>query len=105
MKSLSVLAGLALAASGAFAAPAKTPSQSATAKPAAKRITLNYCAMTGEKLGKHPIGATTYKGYNIAFCCNGCPQQFAKLSAKEKDAKVAAIAQKQAKAPGAKTKA
>lgn len=53
--------------------------------------------MTGEKLGKKTLGATTYKGYNIAFCCGGCPQEFKALTPKQKDAKIAEIVAKQKK--------
>jgi len=62
--------------------------------------------MTGEKLPKKHIGAMTYKNYSIAFCCPGCPEEFKGLSAKEKDAKIAEIVAKQAKADAKpKTKA
>ena len=93
MKNLLLLGALAAATCAAVAAP-KTPAKVA---PKVALKTLNYCPMTGEKLPAKKLGATTYKGYNIAFCCPGCPEEFKALSPKEKDAKIAAIAAKQAK--------
>ena len=89
-----VAAALCALAPASFAAPkaSKTPAK------AVKVTTLHYCAMTGEKLGSmgKPVGATTYKNYKISFCCAGCPDEFKKLTAKEKDAKIAGIVKKQA---------
>ena len=83
----------------AFAAPkTATPAKSSAptrAKTALK--TLTYCPMTGEKLSKKPIGAMTYKGYNVAFCCSGCPGEFKALTPKQKDAKIAEVVAKQKK--------
>ena len=36
--------------------------------------------------------------YNVHFCCAGCPEEFAKLSAKDKEAKIAAALKKDAAA-------
>ena len=85
-------------ASAAVAAP-KTPAKPAPAKTGQKAAlkTLNYCPIAGEKLHSRTVGPTTYKNYKIAFCCPGCPEEFASLSAKEKDAKIARIVAKQAK--------
>jgi hypothetical protein len=85
---LVLLGALCAIAPAALAAP-KAPN--AAAKP--KMITLHYCPTSGEKLGEmgKPVGATTYKNYNISFCCGGCPESFKALSPKEKDAKIAAI--------------
>ncbi len=107
MKHLATIAGLALFSTMALAAPktAAPAKKSPTQSPAKTALqTLNYCPVSGEELGTKPIGATTYKNYKIAFCCPGCPQAFAALSAKDKDAKIAKIVAKQAK-NGAKTKA
>ena len=96
MKHFATIAGLALASTCALAAPkVAVPAKKAPAKTALK--TLGYCPISGEKLPKKTIGATTYKNYNIAFCCPGCPEEFAGLSAKDKDAKIAKIVAKQAK--------
>jgi hypothetical protein len=74
----------------AFAAP-KATAPKAAAKP--KMTTLHYCPTSGEKLGEmgKSVGATTYKNYNISFCCGGCPEAFKALSPKEKDARITAI--------------
>jgi hypothetical protein len=88
--SLALLGALCAVSSLAVAAP-KTATK-------AKLTTLNYCPISGGKLGHmgKPVGATTYKNYKISFCCAGCPEAFAKMSTKEKDAKIAEIAKKQA---------
>lgn len=98
MKHLFLPVLCAVIASASIAAPktpAKTTPTVTTGKAALK--TLNYCPISGEKLPTKSIGATTYKGYKIAFCCPGCPEEFAQMSAKEKDAKIAKIVAKQAK--------
>lgn len=98
MKHLATVAGLALLSTCAFAVPKVAAPAKAPAKTALK--TLNYCPVTGEELGAKTMGATTYKNYKIAFCCAGCPEAFAHLSAKDKDAKIAAIVAKQGKGNG-----
>ncbi len=96
MKHLATLAALALLSTCALAAPkASAPAKKAPVKTALK--TLNYCPISGEKLPAKTLGATTYKGYKIAFCCPGCPEEFARLSAKDKDAKIAVVVAKQAR--------
>ncbi|RYZ90485.1 MAG: hypothetical protein EOP06_07880 [Proteobacteria bacterium] len=79
----------------AFAAPKTAGKPKTAAKP--KLVTLHYCPTSGEKLGSmgESVGGTTYKNYKISFCCGGCPEAFAKLSPKEKDAKIAEIVKKQ----------
>ncbi len=101
MKHLLLLGALAATTLIAVAAPkTAAPAPKAPAKVAPKPAlkTLSYCPISGEKLPAKKQGATTYKGYNIAFCCPGCPEEFKALSPKEKDAKIAAIVAKQAKA-------
>ncbi len=95
MKHLFVPALCAVIASAAIAAPATHAKAAPTKKTTLK--TLNYCPISGEKLPAKTLGATTYKGYKIAFCCPGCPEEFAALSPKEKDAKIAKILAKQTK--------
>lgn len=99
MKHLFPIALCGVIASACFAAP-KTPSKTTPAKTAGKPAmkVLHYCPTSGEELPAKTVGATTYKGYKIAFCCPGCPEEFAELSVKEKDAKIAKIVAKQAKA-------
>ncbi len=67
MKHLFLLALSATMVAGASAAPKADAPKAAPAKDAKK--TLNYCPIAGEKLHAKTVGATTYKGYNIAFCC------------------------------------
>jgi len=99
MKHFSILAALTLLSACAFAAPkTATPAKGSAPTSAKKSLkTLNYCPMTGEKLGKKTLGATTYKGYNIAFCCSGCPSEFKALTPKQKDARIAEVVAKQKK--------
>jgi len=52
--------------------------------------------------GKHVDDGKTVKGvvvgnYRVHFCCGGCPEEFAKLSAKDKLAKATAAAKADAK--------
>lgn len=98
MKHLFLLTLCALPLSGAVAAP-KEAKPAAPAQKANLKV-LNYCPIAGEKLHNRKVGATTYKNYSIAFCCPGCPEEFASLSAKDKDAKIARIVAKQAKDEG-----
>lgn len=93
MKHLATIAAFAVFSTCAFAAPKVAAPAKTPAKIALK--TLNYCPISGEKLPAKTLGATTYKGYNIAFCCPGCPEAFAGLSEKDKDAKIAKIVAKQ----------
>lgn len=98
MKHLATIAAFAAFSTCVLAAPkVAAPAKKAPLKTPAKTAlkTLNYCPISGEKLPAKTIGATTYKGYNIAFCCPGCPEEFAGLSAKDKDAKIAKIVAKQ----------
>ncbi len=105
MKHLFLAALCAVMASAAVAVPkASHTNKPAKAAHATALKTLNYCPIAGEKLHSRDVGPTTYKGYKIAFCCAGCPEEFARLSEKEKDAKIAKILAKQNK-DEAKTKA
>src|SRR5947209_5343598 len=54
------------------------------------------CPITGEAIKDHKAddkGAVVGK-YRVHFCCGGCPESFAKLSAKDKNAKVAEAVKK-----------
>lgn len=85
-----------------FTIAATLTSIAAFAGPPAKAKTTDVwtCPMTGEKIANHKgVGAPVVVGkYTAHFCCGGCPESFAKLSAKEKAAKVAAAVKKDAPA-------
>ena len=95
MKHLFLFALCGITAVGAVAAPKTAKPAAPTKKPALKM--LNYCPISGEKLPSKTVGSTTYKNYKIAFCCPGCPEEFASLTPQKKDEKIARIVAKQAK--------
>ena len=70
-------AALAALASGAFAAPARTP-KSAAAKAAL------ICPVTGDKIASaaKAYNHETYKGRTYYFCCPDCKPRFDKTPAK-----------------------
>jgi hypothetical protein len=70
------------------------------AKKAVKLIDVWTCPMAGEAVTDHTIKPTdpVVGNYRVHFCCAGCPEEFAKLSAKDKLAKVQAAAKKEAAA-------
>ena len=80
-----------------FTIAATLTSIAAFAGPPAKTTDLWTCPITGEKIADHKgAGKPEVVGkYTVHFCCGGCDGTFAKLSAKEKAAKVAAIAKKE----------
>ena len=57
------------------AADTNTPSSSA--KTEVKPYPLDYCIVSGDKLGEmgKPI-VTVYKGQEMKFCCASCPKKF-----------------------------
>lgn len=67
-------------------------------KKAAKTTDLWTCPITGEAIADHKgAGKPEVVGkYTVHFCCGGCDGKFAALSPKEKAAKVAAAAKKDA---------
>lgn len=78
--------------------PAK-PSKKTTQ--AAKVTDVWTCPITGAAIADHSKAAgkpVVVGDKRVHFCCAGCPDQFAKLSAKEKKEKVAAAAKKDAEA-------
>ena len=88
-----------ISASAVLAAPPKDGK-----KPASKVTDVWTCPMTGEKIADHKTesGKPQVVGnYRVHFCCGGCPDSFAKLSAKEKSEKTAAAVKKDA-APASK---
>jgi cytochrome oxidase Cu insertion factor (SCO1/SenC/PrrC family) len=99
MKKLTALmSAVALVASvAAIAGPGKD-------KKPAKAIDVWTCPIQGAPVKDHSAKGVTYKNakgtYNVHFCCGGCPESFAKLSAKEKDAKIAEALKKDAAGKG-----
>lgn len=84
-----------LGGTAALAAPPKSAKK--PAKPT-KIVDLWTCPITGEKIKDHKgTGQAVVVGNKrVHFCCGGCPEQFSKLSAKEKQAKVNEVAKKEA---------
>ena len=77
-----------VASVAAIAGPGKKP---------AKAIDVWTCPIQSNPSPKDSK-AVVYKNksgtYNVHFCCGGCPEEFAKLSPKDKDAKIAAAIKK-----------
>jgi hypothetical protein len=96
MKKITALfSAIALVTSvAAFAGPGKDK--------AAKTVDVWTCPIQQAAVKDHTAKGVAYKNakgsYNVHFCCAGCPETFAKLSAKDKDAKVAAALKKDADA-------
>jgi hypothetical protein len=98
--SLSVLGSVVVAASGqTMPKDAKKP-----AKAAVKLVDVWTCPIEGGAVADHTVKSTdpVVGKYRVHFCCAGCPAEFAKLSAKDKLAKVQAAAKKDA-APAKKS--
>jgi hypothetical protein len=78
---LLVVSSLALAQTEAAT---KTPAaKEAWAVKEAEAYPLDYCIVTGEKLGSMGAAVTkVYDGREVKFCCNACPKTFAKDQAK-----------------------
>lgn len=90
---VSILGGTAALA----APPSKDKKPAKPTKKVAKVTDLWTCPITGETIKDHKgTGAPVVVGnYRVNFCCGGCPEQFNKLSAKDKQAKVNEIAKKE----------
>jgi len=87
-----VFSAIALVASvAAIAGPGKKP---------AKVTEVWTCPIQGAPVSDHKAKGVTYTNktgtYDVHFCCACCPEEFAKLSAKDKDAKIAAALKKDA---------
>lgn len=94
MKKLLILSAAAcLFAGSAFAAP-KDKSKTPTKPKAAKLIEVKVCPVTGEAVSGSGGGSEVYGKYKVNFCCAGCKPEFDKMSAKDKDAKIAATLKK-----------
>jgi hypothetical protein len=91
-KFLIVAAAASLMAGSGFAAPAKTP------VPKPKLIDVKTCPTSDEKVVGKGSGSEVVGKYRVYFCCGGCEVPFNKLSAKQKLAKVTALANKEAAA-------
>ena len=95
-KITAIFSAIALVASvAAIAGPGKD-------KKPAKTTDVWTCPMMGGAVKDHAAKGVAFKNktgsYNVHFCCGGCPEEFAKLTPKEKDAKVAAALKKDAEA-------
>ena len=74
LTSLALLAGtLALFQAGCASSPGRST------QTAAKPYPLDYCLVSGDKIGAmgRPI-VIVYHGQEIKFCCSDCPPQFKK---------------------------
>jgi hypothetical protein len=94
---LFVMASL-LVSAAAFAGPPAKKTKTA------KLQEVWTCPIMGSKVTDKKSKTAVVGNYKVHFCCAGCPEQFAKLSAKEKKAKAAEAAKKD-KASAKKTKA
>ena len=85
----------ALGVLSAAIALAEPPKSDTPAKPA-KPIDVWTCPIVGEPIADHknPEKGTVVGKYRVHFCCGGCPESFAKLSAKDKQTKAEAAYKK-----------
>lgn len=69
-------------------------------KKTAKATDVWTCPIQGEavkdKTAKGVVYKTAKGSYNVHFCCAGCPEALAKLSQKDKEAKIAEAVKKDA---------
>ncbi len=87
---LSVVGGLS-----AIAAPKHTTPVKHVVKKQVKLIDVWTCPITMSKTSaKTQAGSAVVGHFRVHFCCGGCPQEFAKLSPKEKMAKAEAAYKK-----------
>lgn len=95
---------LSLVGSAAVLAAPPTKGKKPAKKHATKIVDLWTCPITGEAIKDHKgVGSATVGNKRVHFCCGSCAPAFAKLSAKEKQAKVNAIAKKEAGAKKGKS--
>jgi hypothetical protein len=73
--------------------PESEPAAEPTAAPDAEATPVTFANSECPIMGGEPSPELTaqYKGQTIGFCCDGCPQKWAKLSAEEKAEKFAAV--------------
>ena len=99
-KTLLTIAALALLAGApASVRAADTNSPSSSTNALVKPYPLDYCIVSGDKLGDmgKPI-TTVYKGQEIKFCCSDCPADFKK----DPEKYMKKLAEAEAKLPNAK---
>lgn len=91
MRRICVLAAIAaLSVSSLSAAPKKAP------KPGPRLVEVRTCPITGEKVKGNGSGSEVVGKYKVYFCCAGCQPALDKMNAKDKAAKVAVAAKKDA---------
>jgi len=76
---LIIIALALLAGTPALVRSADTNSPSSSSNAPVKPYPLNYCIVSGDKIGEmgKPI-VTNYHGQEIKFCCPDCPPEFNK---------------------------
>ena len=93
---LFIAASVLISSAVAFAGPPKTKT--------AKLQEVWTCPIMGSKVTDKNSKTAVVGNYKVHFCCAGCPEKFAKLSAKDKKTKAAEAAKKdKASAEGEKT--
>lgn len=96
LRKVIVLASASLMiASVAFAVPGKDKNKTKTP---VKLTAVTICPITGEA-NKGAGGTEVVGKYKVNFCCANCKPAFDKLSAKEKNKKIADALKKQKAAP------
>jgi hypothetical protein len=87
---------LALAISSAsFINASQDPNTKDQQTASAELVEVKVCPMTGEAVEGEGAGNLVHGKYKVYFCCAGCEKSFNKLSAEDKDKKVAAALEKQ----------
>src|SRR5262249_39629412 len=71
----------------------KKAQQTASAKPT-KKVVVNTCPITGEKVEGAGSGMSTVGNYEVHFCCGGCKPAFDKMTKDEQMKKIQAIVAK-----------
>src|SRR5260370_32305214 len=100
-KSVVIFSAIALLSSVvAFAGPPKEGGKNAKgAKPPVKIVDVWTCPVKGGVVTDHKDkGVLVANKYRAHFCCGGCPEEFAKLSQKDKLAKLDKLAKAEADA-------
>jgi hypothetical protein len=78
--------------------PAKSTKKDTKSGKTTKITDVWTCPITGEAVKDKSSKGTVVGSYRVHFCCAGCPEQFAKLSDKDKKTKAADAAKKDAAA-------
>lgn len=69
--------------------------EAAADKQKPKLIEVKVCPISMEAVHGAGVGATVVDNYKVYFCCDGCPQEFAKLSKAKKLEKIKAALKQQ----------